>query len=327
MDVCKVFVVDTKFPSNYTVSGEGNFLKYYDYHNNSLGHVPFVHHEYADYWERGVPIIHVANNLKFRKDGAEIIPGKFVTVFLPSNVSSENAYELFNQLDEIQKDSNGERYYNHLVYVKEKTCFGHNYECYPPIYTTGKKITFQEAISAFLRDAFQQPTDEEIEMFNEFRTFDISKMLTETSASSYPINHNYCGVVIANGEGERYSSTVTKNGHQETFDYLLSCMTGRDINEEDMELTQKIIDLSTAVLLFREGEVLSYIPEKVSKPQHDELMKIADEIDNVSSVSDVVVATRVLSNGELADEELSFRDSVSKSYQEFRNEKSRGRTL
>lgn len=88
MDVCKVYVIDTKFPSDYTVSGEGNFLKllYYDYHGNSRGHVSFVHHEYTDYWERGVPIVHVANNLRIRSDEVKEKPGKFVTVFLPNNV-------------------------------------------------------------------------------------------------------------------------------------------------------------------------------------------------------------------------------------------------
>lgn len=328
MDVCEVYVIDKNAPSRSTVSAEGDFLKllYYDYHSNPFSHVSFVHHDYINCWERGIPIIHVANHLKFFKNAVETVPGKYVTVFLPNNVSSENANELSNQLEEIRKNANGEKYYYNLVYVKEKTKFGYNYECYPPMYITGKKISFQDAVSIFLRDAFHQSTEVESLMFDEFRNFNLSKMLTETSDFSYPINHNYCGVVIVDSGGERYSSTVTKNGHQQTLNYLLSCMSGRDINDEGIEsLQEKVIEFSTAVLLFREGEVFSYIPERVSKSQHDELMRFADEIDTVSSVSDVVFGTRVLSNGDLVDEELSFRDSISKSYQEFQSEKSRGR--
>lgn len=320
MDVCKVYIADGNFPSDYTISGEGDFLKllYYDYHANLFGHISFVHHEYTDYWERGVPIIHVANNLKISSDGVSKFPGKFVTVFLPRSVNRDNANILLNQLDEIQNNSNGEKCYNNLIYVKEKTDFGYNYECYPPLYMTGDKIPFQKAVSIFLRDSFQESADEEIVMFDEFRKFDISKMLTETHAFSYPINHNYCAVEIVNSVGERYSSTVTKTGHQETLNYLFSCMVGRDINEEEMGLLQEVTGFSSAVFLFREGEVISYIPEKISKLQHDELINIADEIENLSPD---IVTVRVFDNGDLSDEDVSFRDNVSKSYQQFLSEK------
>lgn len=325
MIVCEVHVVDSKSPSQFTVDAEGDFLSflYNDYHSHPFSHVSFVHHEYTNYWERGIPVIHIANKLNIRGDSAEIIPGKYVTVFLPNNVNSENANELYNQLEDIKQNMHGEKCYYNLVYIKEKTNFGYNYECYPPMYITGKKISFLEAVSIFLRDAFRQSSEDERKMFDEFRNFDISKMLTETSASSYPINHNYCAVVIVNEEGERYSSTVTKNSHQQTLNYLLSCMSGRDVNDENIGLFQEILEFSTAVLLFREGEVFSFIPEQVSKLQQDELMKIADEIDTFSS--SVISSARVLSNGDLVDDDLSFRDTVSKSYQEFQNKKSRGR--
>ncbi len=323
MDVCQVYFVDSKCPSSYTVSADGNLLKllYYDYHTNAFGHVDFVHHEYADYWEQGVPVIHVTNNLSFRKGEVKEGFGKFITVFLPNNVSSENACELLKQVEEIEESFGEQKCYHKLVYVKEKTGFGYNYECYPPMYTSGAKIPFKEAISIFLRDAFHSSTSEEKIMFDEFRNFEISKMLTESNATFYPVNHNYCGVIAINNAGERYTSSVTKTGHQETLNYLLSCMTSSDINEEDAGLLQKIIDLSVSVLLFREGEVLSYIPERISKLQYNELSKIADEIDSFSSVSDVVFSARVLEDGTLVGDELSFHENILNSYQEVQKRK------
>lgn len=329
MDISKVYVLDSDFPSEYSVSAEGDFLKliYCDYHNG-FWHVPFVHHEYTEYWEEGIPIIHVTNNIKFRNDTVEEVPGKYVTVFLPSNVSYENANLLLERFQQVQNSLDGEKSYNNLVYIKERTSFGFNYECYPPMYITGKKISFSEAISLFLRDGFGQLSEDESTMFHEFRTFDIKKMLTETYAYSFPINHNYCGVVVVNSEGERYSSTVTKNGHQETLNYLLSCMTGRDVHEENIGIIQETIEFSAAILLFREGEVYAYVPGKISNKQYSELSCLADQMDvALPNSKNFCSATRVLSDGTLIDDQLSFRDNIRKSYDEFKNESSRGSVL
>lgn len=55
MDICKVYIVDSTCPSNFMISAEGELFKllYQDYHG-VFSHIPFVHQEYTDYWERGV---------------------------------------------------------------------------------------------------------------------------------------------------------------------------------------------------------------------------------------------------------------------------------
>ena len=119
MDICKVYIVDSRFPSNFTVNAEGGLFKllYDDYHG-IFSHIPFVHHEYTDYWERGVPVIHVTNNFKVRDGHVDKIPGRNLTVFLPNSVSKENAMELLNELEDIYASSNGERYYTNLIRFK-----------------------------------------------------------------------------------------------------------------------------------------------------------------------------------------------------------------
>lgn len=328
MEISRIYIVDSKYPSSFSISGDGELISdILQEYCGVFSHVPFVHHEYIDYWERGIPIIHVTNNIKVRNGYAEEIPGKYLTVFLPRNVSYENAEKLLNKLDEFKDSSNSGRYYKNLVYIKDKTSFGYDYECYPPLYKTNNKISFKEAIQVFLRDSFHQSTDEEARMFRAFRIFDIREMLTDDSVCSFPINHDCCGVVLVNREGERYSSTVTKNAHQETLNYLLSCMCNCDVAAEEMSLPQKVINFSSAVLLFKEGEIYSFLPEKISKKQHDELLNIADEIDQIDFDSDIYfAAARVLSEGNIVDEDFSFRDNVSRSYFELQKE-SRGRVL
>lgn len=315
MDICKVYIVDSRFPSNFTVNAEGGLFKllYDDYHG-IFSHIPFVHHEYTDYWERGVPVIHVTNNFKVCDGHVDKIPGRNLTVFLPNSVSKENAMELLNELEDITASFDGERYYTNLVYVKEKMDFGYNYECYPPRYTKGPKLSFLDAVKLYLRDSFHELTEEEDIMFRDERTFDLKTMLSnDDKLYYYPVNHSYCGVMMVDGEGERYASTVTKTGHQEELNHLILMTTGKDALEEK------------AVFLFKEGEVISFIPDEINELQYCELSNVIDEIDIVSNNSSQVSSARVLSTGNLVDEELSFRENISKSYLKFQRKQSRGR--
>ena len=315
MDICKVYIVDSRFPSNFTVNAEGRLFKLlYDGYHGIFSHIPFVHHEYADYWERGVPVIHVTNNFKVRDGHVDKIPGRNLTVFLPNSVSKENAMELLNELEDITASFDGERYYTNLVYVKEKMDFGYNYECYPPRYTKGPKLSFLDAVKLYLRDSFHELTEEEDIMFRDERTFDLKTMLSnDDKLYYYPVNHSYCGVMMVDGEGERYASTVTKTGHQEELNHLILMTTGKDALEEK------------AVFLFKEGEVISFIPDEINELQYCELSNVIDEIDIVSNNSSQVSSARVLSTGNLVDEELSFRENISKSYLKFQRKQSRGR--
>lgn len=315
MDICKVYIVDSRFPSNFTVNAEGRLFKLlYDGYHGIFSHIPFVHHEYTDYWERGVPVIHVTNNFKVRDGHVDKIPGRNLTVFLPNSVSKENAMELLNELEDITASFDGERYYTNLVYVKEKMDFGYNYECYPPRYTKGPKLSFLDAVKLYLRDSFHELTEEEDIMFRDERTFDLKTMLSnDDKLYYYPVNHSYCGVMMVDGEGERYASTVTKTGHQEELNHLILMTTGKDALEEK------------AVFLFKEGEVISFIPDEINELQYCELSNVIDEIDIVSNNSSQVSSARVLSTGNLVDEELSFRENISKSYLKFQRKQSRGR--
>lgn len=268
MDICKVYIVDSRFPSNFTVNAEGGlFILLYDDYHGIFSHIPFVHHEYTDYWERGVPVIHVTNNFKVRDGHVDKIPGRNLTVFLPNSVSKENAMELLNELEDITASFDGERYYTNLVYVKEKMDFGYNYECYPPRYTKGPKLSFLDAVKLYLRDSFHELTEEEDIMFRDERTFDLKTMLSNDDKLYY----------------------------------------------------------YKAVFLFKEGEVISFIPDEINELQYCELSNVIDEIDIVSNNSSQVSSARVLSTGNLVDEELSFRENISKSYLKFQRKQSRGR--
>lgn len=60
-------------------------------------------------------------------------------------------------------------------------------------------------------------------------SFDLKTMLSnDDKLYYYPVNHSYCGVMMVDGEGERYASTVTKTGHQEELNHLILMTTGKD---------------------------------------------------------------------------------------------------
>lgn len=88
-------------------------------------------------------------------------------------------------------------------------------------------------------------------MFDEARTFNMKTLLSsDDSLYRYPVNHNYCGVMVVNGEGESYASTVLKTGHQEVLNHMLLEMTGKDVGEEEKSLMKEVTNLSVAVLFF-----------------------------------------------------------------------------
>ena len=254
------------------------------------------------------------------------IPGRNLTVFLPNSVSKENAMELLNELEDITASFDGERYYTNLVYVKEKMDFGYNYECYPPRYTKSIQLPFLEAVKLYLRDSFHELTEEEAILFCDARTFNLRTLLSnDDRLYYYPVNHSYCGVMMVDGEGERYASTVTKTGHQEEIYHLILKKTGKEIWQEEKGVIQAIIHSSLTVFLFNGGNVISYIPDEINELQYRELSNVIDEIDIVSNNSSQVSSARVLSTGNLIDEELSFRENISKSYLKFQRKQSRGR--
>lgn len=333
MDVSKIYIIDAMFPSDYVVHGNGDSLKnfYEDYHG-AFSHIPFVHHGYTDCWEQGVPVIQVTNTINFRKDKAEIISGKHITVFLPNTVTSENAQFLDEQLKKIKEEIGKEACYQKLIYVKEPKEFGYDYECYPPMYTTGKKISFEEAISMFLRDAFHESSLEEKKMFQKFRLFDMDDMFsdfrTNNEILNYPINHNLCGVIAVDQKGNRYSSPVNKHSHQETMNYIFSCISGIDIVDQFINKPQYDLSFQTASFLFREGEVYALIPKTISKEQHDELLKVVDEMEeSFHPAKHYCFSGRLLENGQVADENLTLRENIEKSYLKFNAKKNRGRVL
>lgn len=59
-------------------------------------------------------------------------------------------------------------------------------------------------------------------MFRDDRTFDLKTMLSnDDKLYYYPVNHSYYAVMMVDGEGDRYASTVTKTGHQEELNHLI----------------------------------------------------------------------------------------------------------
>lgn len=317
MEIEKVYFVDSDSPSSFVPSGRENYLKIINQeYDSSFSHIPFIYHEYSSYWDKGVPIIHITNHANLHT----------ITVFLPQLVSSKNADYLFKTLDEIQNDYKEVECKQKLIYIKDKHTFGYDYECYPPAYRKGPDFPFQDAVKLFLRDSSHRLTDEESSMFKEFRLFDMKSMLSsDDRLYYYPVNHNYCGVLVVDREGKRYASTVTKTKHQEELGYLLLKMTGHDVLKEKMGTVREIINSSLAVLFFREGDVMAYIPEKINESQYQELSNVIDEVDIISNNSSQVFSGRVLSTGNLVDDELSFRENISKSYSEFQRTQSRGR--
>ena len=323
MEVSKVYVIDsTNFHEIPIESKEDanqkDIMRLFSQYHNAYSHIPFVHHIYSNYWDKGIPIIQLTNMIDEGFSEVFNEGPQYLTVFLPAFVTVNNGILLQDVLHQIKKEYPYLRE-EKLIYIQSKQNFGYNYEVYPPLLQV-REIPFEEGVDLYLRDSHNLTSMEEKEMFLSFRVFNMESMLTNEDSFYLPVNHNCCGVLIVDREGERYTSPVTKTGHQETANYLLSCITGEDVASKKISMLREVNNYSCAILLFRDGDIFSFLPEKINDQQSAELNQIADEVEAIGmkhhkEIS--IVASRVLLSDDIVDEEYSFRDVVSIANQSF----------
>lgn len=331
MDISKVYVIDSTNFQEVSVASKKDarcedVMHLFSQYHGSTSHIPFVHHIYSDYWEKGIPIIQLTNEIDENLFEVFNEGPQYLTVFLPASVTINNSILLQDVLHQIKKEHPHLRD-EKLIYIQSKEDFGYNYEVYPPLLQV-RVVSFEEGVSLYLRDCQKLLSSKEKEMFSSFRNFDMESMLTSENCFHFPINHNCCGVLIVDREGERYASPVTKTGHQETTNYLLSCMTGEDVASKHLSMLQEVNDYSCAILLFRDGDIYSFLPEKVNDQQATELYKIVDEVENIGLKHHkeiFLVGSRVLLSGDVVDEDFLFREVISFANQKFHDlEEKRG---
>ena len=323
-----VYVLDSSNPHSYSIDvDDSSFWNTTQEYLSENSHIPFVHEKYVDYWNKGIPIVHVVGQVRKRGRSITTLSKKNVTVFLPRNVSFDNARCLMECLNEIENDTKGEEIVlnEKLVYIMDKKNFGYDYERFPPMNSVSVDFTFREVVSLFIRDAFGQLSEDERKMFYKFRNFNLSDMLIDDSFNRYPIHHDGSGVLFINREGERYCSPVKKYSHLEELNYLFSCMLNEDISSNCDNITEMVNKYSSVFMLFREGEVYSYIPEDISKKQYDECLKLNDEMFQCNPYL-FISSARVCSDFSITNEELSFKDNILLSFQ-YNQENSRGRSI
>lgn len=333
MDISKVYIIDSTNFQEISVASKKDarpedVLHLFSQYHSSTSHIPFVHHIYSNYWDKGIPIIQLTNEIDENFYEVFNEGPQYLTVFLPASATVSNGALLQDVLHQIKTEHPHLRE-ERLVYIQSKEDFGYNYEVYPPLLQV-REIPFEEGVLLYLRDCQGLLSLEERDMFSSFRNFNMESMLTNEDCFHFPVNHNCCGVLIVNREGERYSSPVTKTGHQETANYLLSCMTGEDVASKNESMLQEINDYSCAILLFRDGDIYSFLPEKISDQQADELNKIVDEVENIGMkyYKEIpFIGSRVLLNGDIVDEEFPFREVISFANQKFHNVEGKGESI
>ncbi len=320
MKLCDIYTIDSKdlketsvdlLPTNSIATNSYLLDKYLGEHC----HVPFIHEEYQDYWEKGIPIIHVTKGIldtfgQFFDSGIT-----YLSVYMPNTVTLENYHLLLNKVEELEQQY-PEFQSKNLFYIRDKNSFGYNYEVYPPLIDMSQ-ISFRDAISLFAKDAMGQSSEEEKKMFSLFRNFQLESIIAgDSSVYCKPINHNNCGVAIVNRRGEVLSSTITKYHHSETLTYLFSLMAHADISSYNYNMMDQLNYFSSAIFLFREGDIYSYIPEEITEAQYQELSNFADKIDYISQKENKKIyfsSVRVLPNNNLVDDEFSFRENIARS--------------
>lgn len=225
-------------------------------------HIPFVHQIYAPFWEEGTPVIHLRPK-KFLNGHQSYV----LTAFLPRKTSYAKEKQLLSTLEQLEGTYDLSR--EEVVYIKDKNTFGYDYEYYPPL-VVDKEVSLSSVCQMFFRDAHGLSTDEGKKMFSTFRSFDLEQMFWDESYYSYPINHNGCGVILIDREGEELLSPITKNTHIETMSYLLSEKIEKDVSLK-YTFPQIVERYQMGVVMIRSQQAQMFIPKRITEKQKNTL--------------------------------------------------------
>ena len=242
----KIISIDSSSDSNF--SSKLNLRGSYIFGENVTN---FIHHQYSKYWDRGVPVIHVADEIIPLENGGVSSLKKSLSLFLPFHISDDKKREVKDTIKQLYDTYN---FINeNIYYIKDKQDFGYDYECYPP-YLPQMSIPFLNVVDIFLRDATNTSTEEEKVMFQKFRNFDLKSLLLDEDIYKYPINHEQCGVVIV-GEKDYLEATVTKKFHEDEIMYQLSKLFHKDLTLDDFSYFDAVSEHNFVIALIRPQSV------------------------------------------------------------------------
>ena len=95
MEVSKVYVIDsTNFHEIPIESKEDanqkDIMRLFSQYHNAYSHIPFVHHIYSNYWDKGIPIIQLTNMIDEKFSEVFNEGPQYLTVFLTAFVTVNN---------------------------------------------------------------------------------------------------------------------------------------------------------------------------------------------------------------------------------------------
>lgn len=321
MEVAKAYIlednpqilsIDSSIDSNF--SSELNLRGSYIFGENVTN---FIHHQYSKYWDRGIPVIHIADEIIPLEDGGVSSLKKSLSLFLPFHISVDKKREVMDTIKQLQDTYN---FINkNIYYIKDKQDFGYDYECYPP-YLPRISIPFSKVVDIFLRDATNTSTEEEKVMFHKFRDFDLKSVLLDEDIYKYPINHEQCGVVIV-GEKEYLEATVTKRFHEDEIMYQLSKLFHKDLTLDDFSCFDAVSEHNFVIAFIRSQSIDAVFPTQVNSYQYNVLSNISNCLDAIYREDGILISqniAKVLPSGKVIDNGLlSFREMADECYQRF----------
>lgn len=308
----KIISIDSSSDSNF--SSELNLRGSYIFGENVHD---FIHHQYSEYWDRGIPIIHIASEIVQLENGDISSLKKVLSLFLPFHISEDKKNDILDAVKKLQDtyrltDKN-------IYYIKDKQDFGYDFECYPP-YLPQVSIPFLEAVGIFLRDATNTSTAEEKVMFHKFRDFDLKSVLLDEDIYKYPINHEQCGVVIV-GEKDYLEATVTKRFHEDEIMYQLSKLFHKDLTLDDFSCFDAVSEHNFVIAFIRSQSIDAVFPTQVNSYQYNVLSNISNCLDAIYREDCILISqniAKVLPSGKVIDNGLlSFREMSDECYQRF----------
>ncbi|MEG1900073.1 MAG: hypothetical protein RR161_00805 [Bacilli bacterium] len=132
----------------------------------------------------------------------------------------------------------------------------------------------------YLKEKLGQLTKEEQEMFDKYRNFDLTEVLTVDNKSKYPVNNTNAGVMVITKE-KTFESTVKGMQHALEFDVVFQNMKS-DIDSSKMDIPAMVYNSSDVLVQVSLGFLIIWQPDNMNEYQVETVRNIAKIVNNIN---------------------------------------------
>ncbi len=248
---------------------------------------------YKQYIDAGYSVIRYTKIFDVDYEGATASLSTKCDCVVALNITEKDASNIQGIFETLEPKKAFDKGY---IYNIHKNMFDEiDYDYYDPSQNRG--ILSSEILPYFLKEKTGSLTEEDKEVVNSYRNFNLEKLLTEDIPKEYKLNNDNAGMIVIAADN-MYVSTCKKMQQKSEINMILGHINPDiDQNSTIMEFTENSRNIIIQVC---KSELIIWIPKYIKSYQVDQLKVLIDVIRQIDSKikEPISVSASVCTNGD-----------------------------